>query len=175
MDEQRRAIERVARAYFDEDIEVTEARRRRQGLGLRLDGKVTRDVALFLGENPSLVYRIITDYSKTRMFYDNGRACSWSISSRCKVWKSRPLEFYLKLRYDLKRFTEITQENASDWTTIEPLPVLHQKPTNGRNKFLCRTDSRFGLQVGEIPVAAWNRVTCPACLSIIALSRVTYD
>ena len=41
------------------------------------------------------------------------------VNGKCKVWKTRPAEFRLPVKYGLKQCFYITPENAEEWEVAE--------------------------------------------------------
>lgn len=115
-DEKLRNLERSAQS--PEDVERLEAERRRQGHGLRLDGKVTRDVAIFLGNRGWGEL-----YHRTMKNADNS-ALRIRVNGKCQLWKTRPTDFRLPCKHGLRQFYQLTAVTADEWTTIEPSAFL---------------------------------------------------
>lgn len=46
------------------------------------------------------------------------------VTGRCKVWKLRPDEFRLPVKYGLRQSFYITQENAGEWCESETIAML---------------------------------------------------
>lgn len=44
-------------------------------------------------------------------------------NGKCQVWKTRPNDFKLPVKYGLRDCFYITPENAADWCTPENYPV----------------------------------------------------
>lgn len=48
-------------------------------------------------------------------------------NGKCQVWKTRPNEFRLPVKYGLYEYGEITHENASDWHVASECPLNHEE------------------------------------------------
>lgn len=48
-------------------------------------------------------------------------------SGKCKVWKTRPSDFRLPVKYGMYESAEITQNNAADWHLASECPLLHSE------------------------------------------------
>lgn len=57
-------------------------------------------------------------YHKTDRGSDH-RPTRCRVNGRCKVWKTRPKEFRLPVKWGLKRCFAITEWNNTDWATTE--------------------------------------------------------
>ena len=50
----------------------------------------------------------------------DGSAVRVRVNGQCKVWKTRPEEFRLPVKYGLRDCLYITQANASEWLVSDP-------------------------------------------------------
>lgn len=65
-------------------------------------------------------------YRASRTFYhatlrnSDGSAVRCRASGRCKVWKTRPDDFRLPVKYGLRDYFYITPRNAHEWLVNDP-------------------------------------------------------
>jgi hypothetical protein len=68
---------------------------------------ITRDVAKSLPHGAILHHKTLRNADNTPL-----RA---RVNGRCKVWKTRPKEFQLPMKYGFRQCFYVTHNNASDW------------------------------------------------------------
>lgn len=53
---------------------------------------------------------------KSKLFRNrDGSFVKCRVNGKCKVWKTRPSEFKLPVKYGLRECFYITQDNCNDW------------------------------------------------------------
>ena len=57
-------------------------------------------------------------YNMTRMAYD-GSPLKVKVNGACKIWKTRPDDFSIPVKYGLYEYSYVTQLNAEDWRLTE--------------------------------------------------------
>lgn len=74
---------------------------------------ITRDIATAAHHGQIFHHRTLRN--------SDGTPVRCRVNGRCKVWKTRPDDFQLPVKYGLKECFYITPRNAHEWTTGEPV------------------------------------------------------
>lgn len=64
----------------------------------------------------SLRYRQNLEHTSVKN--KNGSPARCRVNGKCQTWKTRPEEFKLPVKHDLKKCFYITQDNAKDWSAV---------------------------------------------------------
>lgn len=84
---------------------------------------ITKTIAVAAGDK----WGQTTFYHLTKRNAD-GTAVRCRTNSKCKVWKTRPDDFRLPVKYGLKDCFYITPRNAAEWSLTDPTAVEEPTP-----------------------------------------------
>lgn len=69
------------------------------------------------------------------LYNSDGTAVRYKINGKCKTWKTRPSEFKVPIKYGLKGYDYLTDENAHLFSLTEPAPINKKDVDEANRKF----------------------------------------
>ena len=88
---------------------------------------ITREIAVAAGGS----WGRVTFYHRT-LRNSRGERVECRTNGKCKVWKTRPDDFQLPVKYGLRDCFYITPHNAGDWLTAEQVALADKEEARSK-------------------------------------------